>query len=481
VASLYRPKVVEYRMPDGSTRDPEGRRVRKDTTGAVRHVTESPTWWGRYRDANGDRQQVPLSESKTKARAMLDELAHDSRLDALGIERPAADPFAAHRKRPLAGHLADFGGALRAKGDTEEHVGRTLTFVRSVLDGCEFSALDDLDTGPVNEWLAALRADRPAAELPAGVDQFTPRQAAALLGLKPLSVTKAVSRHRLAATGAGRKRRYPRATVEALAALQARGGSPETVNHYVRAVRSFCRWLVKNRRLPYNPLETLALVNTASDRRHDRRELTAGELRRLLDATRSSGETFRGLGPADRVALYACACGTGFRAGALASLTPESFDLSGTPPVVVLAARKNKSRKQRTQPLPADVAGLLRSWLAGREKDRPAWPGTWHERGAEMIRADLALAGIPYAVEGPDGPLFADFHALRHSYITALGRGGVDLRTAQELAGHSTPVLTARYSHRRLHDLAGAVDKLPDFLSPAGKAGPVKPASRRRA
>src|SRR5262249_23141092 len=45
-----------------------------------------------------------------------------------------------------------------------------------------------------------------------------------------------------------------------------------------------------------------------------------------------------------------------------------------------------------------------------------------------------------------------------------LGRGGVDLRTAQELAGHSTPVLTARYSHRRLYDLAGAVEKLPKFL-----------------
>jgi hypothetical protein len=34
----------------------------------------------------------------------------------------------------------------------------------------------------------------------------------------------------------------------------------------------------------------------------------------------------------------------------------------------------------------------------------------------------------------------------------------------QELAGHSTPVLTARYAHRRLHDLAGAVEKLPSIL-----------------
>jgi hypothetical protein len=81
-----------------------------------------------------------------------------------------------------------------------------------------------------------------------------------------------------------------------------------------------------------------------------------------------------------------------------------------------------------------------------------------------MLRADLADAGIPYIVEGPDGPLHADFHALRHSYITALGRNGVDLRTAQELAGHSSPVLTARYMHVRLHDLAGSVKKLPSVL-----------------
>src|SRR5262249_45605451 len=69
---------------------------------------------------------------------------------------------------------------------------------------------------------------------------------------------------------------------------------------------------------------------------------------------------------------------------------------------------------------------------------------------------------------GPDGPLYADFHALRHSYLTLGGRAGIDLRTLQELAGHSTPVLTARYSHRRLHDLAGAVEKLPNFLPDAG-------------
>src|SRR5262249_19186092 len=133
---------------------------------------------------------------------------------------------------------------------------------------------------------------------------------------------------------------------------------------------------------------------------------------------------------------------------------------------VTLAARHAKNRKTKVQPLPADVAELLRGYLDGRPADQPVWGGTWarYRVGADMLRLDLDAAGIPYSVEGPAGPLFADFPALRHSYLTLGGRAGIDLRTLQELAGHSTPDLTARYSHRRLHDLAGAVEKLPSIL-----------------
>jgi len=138
-----------------------------------------------------------------------------------------------------------------------------------------------------------------------------------------------------------------------------------------------------------------------------------------------------------------------------------------------LAARHNKNRKTRLQPLPTDIADLLRAYLAGKLRGRLLWGGTWAKdrKGADMLRHDLEAAGIPYAVEGPDGPLYGDFHALRHSFLTLLGRGGVDLRTIQELADHSAPLLTARYSHRRIYDLHGAVDKLPGLLpNPAPKA-----------
>src|SRR5262249_40664656 len=182
------------------------------------------------------------------------------------------------------------------------------------------------------------------------------------------------------------------------------------------------------------------------------------ELRSLLTVTRTSERTFRGLTGSDRFHLYAMACGTGFRASALASLTPESFDLDTETPTVTLAARFAKNRRQKVQPLPPDVAALLRAYLDGKAAGLPVWGGTWasDNKGAEMLRGDLEAAGISYVVEGPDGPLYADFHALRHTYLTLGGRAGIDLLTLQELAGHHSPTLTARYSHRRLYDLAGA-------------------------
>ena len=73
-----------------------------------------------------------------------------------------------------------------------------------------------------------------------------------------------------------------------------------------------------------------------------------------------------------------------------------------------------------------------------------------------MLNADLDTAGIPYIVPGPEGPLFADFHSLRHAYVAMLDRAGVSLKQAMQLARHSDPKLTmARYGHYSIHD-AGA-------------------------
>lgn len=55
-----------------------------------------------------------------------------------------------------------------------------------------------------------------------------------------------------------------------------------------------------------------------------------------------------------------------------------------------------------------------------------------------------------------------DFHALRHTYVSAVVNGGASVKVAQELARHSTPTLTiGRYAHARLHDLTAALEALP--------------------
>src|SRR5437773_3469731 len=53
------------------------------------------------------------------------------------------------------------------------------------------------------------------------------------------------------------------------------------------------------------PLGPPAGGNVKTDRRHDRRELEADELRRLLAAARDSEHSFRGLAGRDRYHLYA--------------------------------------------------------------------------------------------------------------------------------------------------------------------------------
>lgn len=52
------------------------------------------------------------------------------------------------------------------------------------------------------------------------------------------------------------------------------------------------------------------------------------------------------------------------------------------------------------------------------------------------------------------------WHDLRHTFISRLVMAGVDLKTVQELAGHKSITMTARYSHLAPQHLAGAVDKL---------------------
>jgi excisionase family DNA binding protein len=456
MAQPFKKQIVRYFTPDGQRCD-------SDAPGAVKHVEDSRKYYGVVPQPDGRRKQVPLCPDLARSKQLLNKLLADAAMHEHGM----GDPYAAHRKRPLGDHLDGYRASLSAKGAGLSYVALVLSRLKAVSVGCGWRTLSDLSASQADQWLDQQRTSgRASVNLPQEISEFTPGETAKILGVSLSAVRESVKRLGLEATGKGKARRFPRKTVEALLDRRGQGLSGQTLNYYRAHLRSFGNWLTKARRLGENPFRHMEAEKTTMDRRHDRKELSAEELGRVLSAARTSLKSYRGLTGPDRFHLYATAAGTGFRASALGSLTPESFDLDGAVPTVTLAARNAKNRKTQVQPIPSDLAELLRKYLADKTPGQPVWGGTWAKdrRGAQMLRCDLEVAGIAYTSEGHDGVLFTDFHSLRHSYLTLGGRAGIDLRTLQELAGHSTPMLTARYSHRRLHDLAGAVEKLPNFL-----------------
>jgi excisionase family DNA binding protein len=434
------------------------KRTRRLKNGKVR-TFESRNWYAGYWDpATGRWRHKAGYTDRQATEELAKRLEREAARRAEGLLPPEHD----HARTPLTAHIDAYGRVLRAKDDGDTHVRKVCRMIQAACEFCGWRFPRDISADRLLIFLADLRRDREPVAVPPGA-AFRPGEVAELLGVSREAVYKQVKRLRIEAIGRGKARRIPRAAVELLARNAARGHSTQTANYYLGAVKRFCRWMVRDRRMAENPVEHLQGGNADLDRRHQRRDLAPDELGRLLDVTLTSRRSFRGLSGADRYHLYMAACGTGFRAGELAALTTESFLLDADPPAVRLPLRTDKARRGATQPLPPQIADALRGYLARRPKGQPVWPGTWAEKASVMVNDDLREAGIDYIVESEDGPLHADFHALRHTYISILARAGFTVKQVQKLSRHSTPELTfGRYAHADLKELGDAVgEKMP--------------------
>ncbi len=428
MASLIRPSRP-YPLPPTAevvTRDGKrfvvlsegGRRAQYPVTRDGRkYLKPAKKWYGQFADADGITRRVPLSANKEAARQMLAERVKQVELEKAGVR----DPFAAHRATPLADHLTGYAASFADKGHTTRQADQAVGRCRAVFDGCRFRTLADLDAEAVEKWLARRRA--------------TPK-------------------------GEG-------------------GFGVQTSNHYLTAAKAFANWCVRTSRLAANPFQHLRRMNAGVDVRHRRREFTADEFAALVAAA-GGGLPIRGLSGPDRAMLYTVASFTGLRASELASLTATSFALDATPPVVTVAAAYSKHRREDVVPLHPELVSQLRGWLAGFAPTAPLWPGNWakHFEASDLIKADLAAARADWLAdcpadererrEGSDFLLYrdcggrvADFHSLRHTFVTNLVRAGVQPKDAKQLARHSSITLTMdRYAHVSLHDTAAAVAKL---------------------
>ncbi len=230
-----------------------------------------------------------------------------------------------------------------------------------------------------------------------------------------------------------------------------------TSNHYLRAMKNFCRWAVRKKRLVENPLLDVSLLRqTEANTTRRRRNLSEREFQALIEAARKGTTVLELTGP-DRVVLYTVAVNTGLRASELASLKPESFDLDSPVPAVRCLGAYTKNGKEAVLPLRPEVVRLLQDFLKGKSAGQPVWNPEFarQRRGGQIVRADLEAAGIPYKDQLGR---YADFHSLRHTFITNLAHSGVHPKTTQLLARHSTIDLTMNiYTHADLNELATAV------------------------
>ena len=262
----------------------------------------------------------------------------------------------------------------------------------------------------------------------------------------------------------------PSKVQDALATLRASGRGLQTLNHHRAAIRGFVLWARKDGRLRDDPLLGLGGFNAKEDRRHDRRTLPLDELRRLIEAAHG-GPPYREMtGPA-RALCYRLAVASGLRYSEIGSITPGSFALDGGHPTVTVAAAYTKNGDPATLPLPPDLAADVAPFLAGIPRGEPVFRLP-KGGGAEMLRTDLAAAGIPY--RDAAGRVF-DFHSLRCQCATLADLAGASPRIVQRLMRHSSLDMTDRYTRPRMHDLEGATSALPSLRPEA----PTPDAARR--
>lgn len=229
--------------------------------------------------------------------------------------------------------------------------------------------------------------------------------------------------------------------------LKEKGLAAATIARKLAAIKAFYRFMTAEGYMEANPAE---VVEAGTKGIKLPRVLSEDEVVRLLNQPDiTTAEGFR-----DRTmleVLYA----TGMRVSELINLTLERVDLN-----MKYIIAFGKGSKERIVPLGSVAAEFLQQYL---EKVRPklthedrntnivflAFGGheLTRQRFWQIIRAYGRKANINKALTP---------HILRHSFATHLLDNGADLRSVQELLGHSDISTTQIYTHltnKRLRDI----------------------------
>jgi tyrosine recombinase XerC len=217
------------------------------------------------------------------------------------------------------------------------------------------------------------------------------------------------------------------------------------------ALRSFYRYLYRHELVTSNPLADVTLPKRT---RALPRYLTVEQVAQLLKAPLATPEKksddAKERARAQQIALRDTAIlemlySTGVRVHELAQLNIADVDFIGE-----IARVRGKGKKERLVPVGTPAIKAIRRYLEARGdsptsgKTTPLYinacgGGRLTPRAVQMILKKYLLAtGLPADITP---------HKLRHSFATHLLDAGADLRSVQELLGHSKLATTQIYTH----------------------------------
>ena len=226
-----------------------------------------------------------------------------------------------------------------------------------------------------------------------------------------------------------------------LARQQTLGRSRTTMARRATAVRVFTAWLARTDRSVVDPG---AALGSPKAHRTLPPALRHEETRLLLDA---AAERAHGRGPVELrdLAILELLYATGIRVGELCGLDVDEIDHERRVVRVL-----GKGRKERSVPYGVPARDALQDWLqAGRPALARTGSGPALFLGARGGRIDQRAVRTLVHQRLRDVPGAPDLgpHGLRHTAATHLLEGGADLRSVQELLGHSSLATTQIYTH----------------------------------
>jgi integrase/recombinase XerC len=204
-------------------------------------------------------------------------------------------------------------------------------------------------------------------------------------------------------------------------------------------LRSFARYLERQGEARASAFFALRAPRIA---RSLPKPISPTDARAMADAETRAGEEREPWILARDAAVLALLYGAGLRIAEALSIRRKDAPIGAIDALTVIG----KGRKERTTPIIGPVRAAVEAYLKAcpyvLEDDGPLFVGA---RGGELSPRiiQLTVARLRGALGLPDS---ATPHALRHSFATHLLARGGDLRTIQELLGHSSLSTTQIYT-----------------------------------